>query len=230
MPDPTYVGLETLLRVLERLGRRHRRTDPLPDPYDFPWLTVLASASGAIEAEAIALFRRLAAVDTRELNPLSVAVSGSWRLVPLVDRVGPYPYLFRLPATRWALSQVPILRAADLAVLTSNSRIAPHVGNNWGVLRAHVALVVPSGVGTCALRFPRLGIEIPWTAGEAFIFDDAFEHEAVNDRAGERLVLLVEVDRPLPPVLAALNRLCQCWYRKHPVQRGVRKRVLAAYD
>ena len=227
MVDPVYVVLEQLLRAVETFGRRHRLEQPLPDPGDFPWLVDLEERSGAIEAEARALFSRLTAIDTHELNPLSVGVAGSWRLVPLLDRSGPYPYVSVVPDTWSVLERIPGLRAADFAVLAAGSRIVRHTGNNWGVLRAHLALVVPPGDRTCVLRFPADDVEVAWSAGEAFVFDDSFEHEAINDRDGDRVILLVEVDRPLPLPVSALNRLSQRLYRHHPVQRGVRDRVLA---
>jgi ornithine lipid ester-linked acyl 2-hydroxylase len=230
MPDPAYVALEQLLWVIERLGRRSGRyRGPLPDPRGFPWLATLAAAADAIAGEAREFVRHHAPADTRLLSALPVGVSGSWQLVPLVDRAGCYPYARQFPVTMGLLGQIPRLRAADLALLTAGSRIHPHHGNNWGVLRAHLTLAEPAGDAVCALRFPQQDLAVPWHAGEAFIFDDSFEHEAINARAEGRLVLLVEVDRPLPAGLARLNAAGQRWYRYHPVQRGVRDRAIAQY-
>jgi ornithine lipid ester-linked acyl 2-hydroxylase len=230
MPDPAYVALERMLQAIERMGRRSwPHHGPLPGPRDFPWLRALAAAADPIAAEARQFLGQFEPADTRSLNSLSVAVTGNWRLAPLIDRAGGYPYADQFPAAIGLLSQIPRLRAADLAMLTAGSRIHPHRGNNWGVLRAHLTLIEPPGDAACALRFPEEGVTVPWRAGEAFIFDDSFEHEAINDRESGRLVLLVEVDRPLPPGLAHLNALCQRWYRHHPVQRGVRDRAIAQY-
>lgn len=128
-----------------------------------------------------------------------------------------------------SLRRIPALRAADLAVLAAHSRIDRHVGDNWGVLRSHLTLVEPAGTRTCELNFPTAGVRVPWRPGHAFVFDDTFEHEAVNERDSDRLVLLIEIDRPLRGVAGACNRLCQRWYRHHPVQRGVRDRIVARY-
>lgn len=230
MPDPVYLALERMLRAVELLGRRswpHR--GPLPDPRGFPWLQALAEATDPIAVEAYQFLEQFEPADTRSLRSRSVGVTGNWRLVPLVDRDGRYPYAGQFPRTIELLGRVPRLRAADLALLTAGSRIHPHQGNNWGVLRAHLTLTEPPGDAVCALRFPQQDLAVPWHAGEAFIFDDSFEHEAVNARDSGRLVLLVEIDRPLPPAVALLNTLCQRWYRHHPVQRGVRDRAIARY-
>jgi aspartyl/asparaginyl beta-hydroxylase (cupin superfamily) len=230
MPDPAYIVLERMLQGIELLGRRYwRHSGPLPEPSGFPWLRTLTEAADTIAAEAHGMLQQVEPADTRSLNDLSVGVAGSWQLLPLMDRLGRYPYAVRLPGTIEVLGRIPHLRAADLALLTAGSSIHPHRGNNWGVLRAHLTLDEPAGDAVCALRFPRHGLAVPWRAGEVFIFDDSFEHEAINHRGSGRLVLLVEVDRPLPPGLAQLNALCQRWYRHHPVQRGVRDRAIAQY-
>lgn len=230
MPDPVFVLLTALDRLVRRLGATNREPAPVLDAGRFPWLATLSADSVRIRTEALNLFRTLEPADTREINDLSVGVSGSWRLAPLIDRFGPYPYTLSLPATLQSLRRIPALRAADLAVLAAHSRIDRHVGDNWGVLRSHVTLVEPEGSRTCALNFPTAGVIVPWHSGDAFVFDDTFEHEAVNERDSDRLVLLIEIDRPLRGVAGLCNRLCQHWYRHHPVQRGVRDRIVARYE
>ncbi|MEQ8265060.1 aspartyl/asparaginyl beta-hydroxylase domain-containing protein [Pseudohaliea sp.] len=36
----------------------------------------------------------------------------------------------------------------------------------------------------------------PWVEGEAFVFDDSMEHEAINRSDRERVVLLFDIWRP----------------------------------
>ncbi|EHB48697.1 Aspartyl/Asparaginyl beta-hydroxylase [Mycolicibacterium rhodesiae JS60] len=230
MPDPIYIALERLLDVVENLGRRSwPHQAPILDTTTFPWLDVVVGGCTAIRAESQALLTLLAPNESRTINDLSVGVDGSWKLVPLIDRFGAYPYTDRLPRTMAVLATIPRLRAADLAVLSPRSRIHPHRGNNWGVLRAHLTLIEPAGTGTCALRFTDWGIAHDWRQGEVFIFDDSHRHEAINARDSSRLVLLFEFDRPLPRLAAKANSVAQYWYRYHPVQRGVRARVVARY-
>ena len=45
-----------------------------------------------------------------------------------------------------------------------------------------------------------------WRSGKAFVFDDTYQHEVWNDTEEERVVLLLDVFRPLPKPLALLNK------------------------
>jgi beta-hydroxylase len=228
MPDAAYMAVEVLLRFVDTLGRRNRTGGPpvLPDD-QFPWLRTLSDRCNEIRLEAMELANRLDSVDACALTDLPVGVDGQWRLIPLVDRRGVYPYTGDVPITMSVLRAIPSIRAADFAILTSGSRIHPHVGNNWGVLRTHLTLIEAPGRGACHLHFPKAGVTREWRTATTFVFDDTHLHEAVNYRAGDRMVLLAEFDRPMPPIARLANRLAQRMYRYHPVQRGVRARVLA---
>ncbi len=228
MPDVAYVFLEGLLRAVPRLARANSTSEPpVLDNESFPWLEGLSMQAGAIRDEALALLQHLAPADSQAVNDTPVSVDGQWRLVPLLDRFGPYPYSDELPRTMAMLRRVPSLRAADLAILQPRSTIHPHKGNNWGVLRGHLTLVEPTGPGDCHLRFTDADVVVPWQVGQAFVFDDMHRHEAVNMRADSRIVLLFEFDRPLATFARIVNAFAQRWYHHHPVQRGVRRKVLS---
>jgi beta-hydroxylase len=46
-----------------------------------------------------------------------------------------------------------------------------------------------------------------WEAGKSLIFDDTFNHEVWNDTDETRVVLFVDVLRPLPAPWSTINRL-----------------------
>ena len=229
MPNVMYLILEGLLRAVSTLDRANSAGGlPVLDNAAFPWLRRFAAEFMTIRDESLQLLETLQPADSQSVNAAPVGVDGVWRLVPLFDRRGPYPYADRLPRTMTTVCRVPNLRAADLAILHPHSTIHAHSGNNWGVLRGHLTLVEPLGAGDCHLRFTDANVVVHWREGEAFVFDDMHRHEAVNTRASSRLVLLFEFDRPLSPVCVRwLNALVQRWYRHHPVQRGVRERVIS---
>lgn len=227
--DPLCVLVELTLRATGVLIRRSLPAEqhPVLDPGRFPWLGDLTAAWPAIRAEVDhARELRVVPQDTRRLNPLSVPVTGAWELLPLRTHRGWVRSVAdHFPATVRVLRGIPDLRCADFAILTGFSSIAAHRGTNWGVLRAHLALRVPPGAGRCELTFPADGTGQPWREGEAFIFDDMHEHGAVNERDGDRLVLLVEVNRPLPQPVRLINRLALRLYRLHPVVRATSRRL-----
>jgi beta-hydroxylase len=56
------------------------------------------------------------------------------------------------------------------------------------------------------------------------VFDDTYEHEAWNETAGQRVVLFVDFERPLPPVLRAVNRqLLRLIARSPFVREGIER-------
>jgi hypothetical protein len=78
--------------------------------------------------------------------------------------------------------------------LTPGTHIKPHHGLLNTRLICHLPLITPDG---CAMR---VGHETrSWTFGEMRIFDDSFEHEAWNQGADDRIILLFEIWRPEIP-------------------------------
>jgi aspartyl/asparaginyl beta-hydroxylase (cupin superfamily) len=80
---------------------------------------------------------------------------------------------------------------ALFSLLRPGTHIAPHHGLLNTRLICHIPLITPPG---CRLR---VGNEVrEWEQGRALIFDDSIEHEAWNDSAETRVVLLFEIWRP----------------------------------
>ena len=85
---------------------------------------------------------------------------------------------------------------AMFSLLAPKTAIPPHVGVSNARLVCHLPLVVPEG---CWFR---VGAETrPWRCGEAFIFDDTIEHEALNPSDMLRVVFIFDLWHPdLSPV------------------------------
>jgi aspartyl/asparaginyl beta-hydroxylase (cupin superfamily) len=78
------------------------------------------------------------------------------------------------------------------SVLAPKSHIPPHNGETNARVIAHLPLIVPEG---CSYR---VGFERrQWRVGETLIFDDTIEHEARNDSAEPRVVLIFDLWNPL---------------------------------
>ena len=74
------------------------------------------------------------------------------------------------------------------SVLAPHTRIPPHTGVTNARYIVHLPLVIPSG---CSYR---VGAERrEWREGRAWIFDDTFEHEALNDSDEPRSLLIFDV-------------------------------------
>jgi beta-hydroxylase len=110
----------------------------------------------------------------------------------------------RCPRTDALLDRIPGVTSAFFSILMPRKHLPAHRGPYAGVLRYHLGLMVPDPDG-CRIR---VGSEIGhWREGESLIFDDTYEHEVWNDTDRVRVVLFVDVVRPLPRPLAAMNAL-----------------------
>jgi aspartyl/asparaginyl beta-hydroxylase (cupin superfamily) len=77
------------------------------------------------------------------------------------------------------------------SLLRAGARIPAHNGMLNTRLICHLPLIVPPG---CALR---VGNEVrEWELGKTLIFDDSIEHEAWNNSASDRVILLFDIWRP----------------------------------
>lgn len=80
---------------------------------------------------------------------------------------------------------------AMFSLLAPNTKIPPHVGVSNARLVCHLPLIVPDG---CWFRVG--GETRLWREGEAFVFDDTIEHEAVNPTDQLRIVLIFDIWHP----------------------------------
>ena len=201
-------------------GRRRRyRQEPsgffypgLPaiDFYDrvrFPWLERLEAATDLIERELAALVSEsqdgfVPYVNYRESLPLdqwrALNRSPDWSAFHLyLNGALAAPNCARCPCTMEALSHVPQPQlpgrspAAMFSVLKPHTRIPPHTGVSNTRLVCHLPLIVPPDC-----RF-RVGAETrTWRRGQAWVFDDTIEHEAMNDSDRDRIILIFDVKQP----------------------------------
>jgi aspartyl/asparaginyl beta-hydroxylase (cupin superfamily) len=80
---------------------------------------------------------------------------------------------------------------AMFSLLKPKTRIPPHCGVSNARLVAHLPLIVPPGCGF------RVGNDTrEWVPGKAWVFDDTVEHEAWNDSAQLRVILMFDIWHP----------------------------------
>jgi aspartyl/asparaginyl beta-hydroxylase (cupin superfamily) len=80
---------------------------------------------------------------------------------------------------------------AMFSLLAPHTTIPPHVGVNNARLVCHLPLIVPEG---CWFRVG--GETRHWKRGEAFVFDDTIEHEAMNPTDELRVVFIFDIWHP----------------------------------
>ena len=174
---------------------------------DYPWLHAIEEAAADIRSEFLSVLADGPAtlqpyVDLKEGMPLN-----QWRELNRSRRWGVYflwkegvafpDHIARCPRTVAALKSWPRWDVpgcgpnAMFSVLEASTHIPPHTGVNNTRLVVHLPLIVPPG---CVFR---VGAERrEWQPGRAFVFDDTFEHEARNDSALPRAVLILDCWNP----------------------------------
>jgi beta-hydroxylase len=110
----------------------------------------------------------------------------------------------RCPRTAALLDSVPGLTTAFFSILAPGKHIPAHRGPWRGVLRYHLALKVPEPASAAGISVG--GEATHWEEGRSLLFDDGYEHFAWNDTTGVRVVLFVDVVRPLRPPADQVNR------------------------
>lgn len=99
------------------------------------------------------------------------------------------------PETTRLIEDIPGMITAFFSILNPGKHIPEHRGVYKGILRYHLGLKVPEPANLCRMRVD--GINTHWKEGQGLLFDDTYKHEVWNDTDGVRVVLLIDVIRPM---------------------------------
>lgn len=176
------------------------------DTRAFDWVAAIESATDAIRTE----FEDLTSTGTGDFVPYirsdpnrprlddnKLLDNKDWSALFLCENgVFSDDVVARCPNTWNVLEKAPLPRVSNsptvmFSLLRAGARIAPHTGTHNTRLTCHLPLIVPPN---CKFR---VGSEVrQWEVGKLFIFDDTIEHEAWNDSAQDRVVLIFDIWRP----------------------------------
>ncbi len=174
---------------------------------NLPWAGIIADNFTAMHNEALGLLadRQLfdpyvkRTVERPQGDVHGLLEKDDWSTLHLLEKGEPVPErIARVPTSFAVLDEnVPLCRIANRAptmmysLLKPKAHIPPHTGMLNVRFVCHLPLVVPPDCGI------RVGTQTrTWKPGEVMIFDDTVEHEAWNDSAQNRLVLIFDVWRP----------------------------------
>ena len=206
-------SLEAGARVVQGLERWVLRsslvpTTPFLDPGVFDWVPALEAGWKDIREELDAV------LEHRDELPNFQDISTDQATITDDDRWKTFFFFgygfkseancARCPRTTELLERVPGMTTAFFSILSPHKHIGEHRGPYRGVLRYHLGLKVPEPVDACGIR---VGGEVGhWAEGSSLLFDDGYEHSAWNDTDGTRVVLFMDVMRPLRRPAADVNR------------------------
>ena len=109
------------------------------------------------------------------------------------------------PQTVELLQTIPSVKGAMFAMLPPGARLVKHRDPYAGSLRYHLGLVTPNS-DSCFIDVD--GQRYSWRDGEAVMFDETFIHFAENSSQQNRIILFLDVRRPVSFFLVDwINRL-----------------------
>lgn len=193
---------------------------------NFPWAKEIEAEYLKIKDEASTLIPSLSSItnfDSVLKNQRALYQGDLWKSYFLVaggDKVTEHQK--KCPETSRLLEKIPGIINAFYSILRPGIEIPPHRGPYAGIMRYHLGLVVPKG---------DLGIKVDgktyqWKEGEGIFFDDSFEHEAWNRTDGIRIILFVDLIRPLPGTLGKFNQFMINVFKKTEAAREARSYIM----
>jgi aspartyl/asparaginyl beta-hydroxylase (cupin superfamily) len=130
-----------------------------------------------------------------------------WKVYPLnIMGAKPEAYCARCPKTMALLEGIPGLFEAFFSILEGGKSIPHHEGPYRGYIRYHLGLIVPEK------NPPSIRVKdqvYTWKEGQSVLFDDSWDHEVYNQCEADRVVLIVDIRRPMPQPFDGVNRLVQ---------------------
>ena len=120
------------------------------------------------------------------------------------------------------LKTIPNAIQAFFSILEPGKSIPLHDGPYLGYLRYHLGIKIPQNNPPSIIVNKQ---PYTWREGEAVLFDDSWPHEVVNHSDDYRVVLIVDILRPMPFLPNILNRFVTSVIAKYFYGKPVMKKV-----
>lgn len=167
------------------------------DPSEFPELKILQDNWEMIRDEAVSLNNAAQIKASAELDDLGFNsfFRNGWKRFYLKWYGANLKSAEQLcPKTLELINQLPSVKGAMFTMLPPGSRLQRHRDPYAGSLRYHLGLVTPNS-DDCYISVD--GEKYSWRDGEAVMFDETYLHYAENKTDQNRIILFLDVKRPV---------------------------------
>jgi beta-hydroxylase len=201
-----WVG-RRLRSPFNRLIARSSRvpTTPFIDASLFPWGAALEAGWSDIRSELDSLRDRggkVLPLDHISPDHAGVALDGKWKSFVFEAYGYHVPGNRALcPRTAALLDRVPGLMLAMFSIMEPGTYVPLHTGVSTALINAHLGLDVPTG--DCRIEVG--GETRCWNAGKLLFLDDTYPHQVWNNTDRTRVVLLMQIRRPVGPLSRLLG-------------------------
>lgn len=175
---------------------------------EFSWIKYIEENYEKILAEYLSLkgINKLSDIHTISHEQHSVVEKEKWMFFPFYAYGIPFEENLKLcPETAKALESVPNFTTVFFSILKPGTYIKPHRGAFMGYLRYHLGVVIPEDYKLCGIKVE--DVTYHWQAGKSLVFDDTFVHDAWNNSTTERVVLYIDIIRPMPKPLMVFTKI-----------------------
>jgi len=127
------------------------------------------------------------------------------------------------PLTCSFLQKIPGIYQCFFSVLDPMKSIPAHNGSWRGYLRYHLGIKIP------VKNPPYIRLKdqyYTWSEAGSLLFDDSWNHEVINQCPQERVILVVDIYRPMPTIPAKINSLLT----KYLIKRFYAEKILEKLD
>jgi beta-hydroxylase len=197
---------------------------PVLDAQLFPWISALEAETATVQRELEAVLARredLPTIGELQRDQYSLSVT-KWKAFILYGWGFEASEGSRLcPETSKLVAKIPGLRTAFFSILEPGAHIPEHRGLVRGLLRGHLALIVPKDGERCTLWVDHRPQH--WQEGKVIVFDDTYLHEVRNDTPEYRVVLLLHFDRPMSWYAHLLHAITMFVIRQTSFVRSARR-------
>ena len=203
------IGLWFIKRIERILMRFSKFEDqPFLDPADFDWVQTLEKNWEQIRTELDHILKHPENIPNFQdisKDQTNLTKDNRWKSFFL------YGYGFKFepncnlcPETTRIIETIPGMFTAFFSVLSAGKHIPRHRGPYKGLLRGHLALIIPEPGKDCWIQ---VGEQVAnWEEGKCLVFDDTYKHQVQNNTEGVRVVLFLDVLRPLRAPGSLLNK------------------------
>jgi ornithine lipid ester-linked acyl 2-hydroxylase len=128
----------------------------------------------------------------------------------------------RCPQTAALIGKIPGLKTAMFSIHAPGIHIPRHKGVTKGMVVCHLGLIIPKAREKCRLKVDdQICL---WECGKTFVFDDTYPHEVWNETDEDRVILLLQVERPLRGWGLILARIFMTAIRWSPFVQDARRK------
>lgn len=173
----------------------------------FPKNNILKNNYKIIKEEAINVYNNYNLPSMKEVDKIftNISLKDKWKVFILKWYDEPLQNNCKMicPKTCNLINQIPEIRCAMFSVLDPYTSIPSHRGPFTGCLRYHLGLSIPKDRSNCYIKVTDKYYH--WKEGDDIIFDDTYSHEVFNNTNEIRIILFIDIVRPLNGLIGIIN-------------------------